>query len=174
MKKYLILAVAFLFTAQVAPAQTGQETLRLFLPSEYKWKAAADQEQGKNRMLEMIPGNETLNNWSIIVTTVSMKGVKNMRLDPIMNAIYSKTKSMNPQATMRVIERGNLGANPWVIFKIEAGLKKVNNPESQLYYLVQGNQNLYNNFVAIKKNALGVLFVDKWTRTFKASRFVIK
>lgn len=71
-----MLAVALFAFVTDAFAQTNNETLRLFLPTEYKWKMASDQESGNARMMELIPGNETLNNWSIIVTTVSIKGVK--------------------------------------------------------------------------------------------------
>ncbi|WP_345947838.1 hypothetical protein ABDD95_13380 [Mucilaginibacter sp. PAMB04274] len=173
MRKYIILAVMTLSCLTNSFAQSQQETLRLFLPSEYNWKLGSDQESGKNRMMELIPKNETLNNWSIIVTTVSMKGVKNMKLDPIMNAIFEKTKSRTPQSKLRIIERKDSGTNPWIIFKIEPGLN-VKNPESQLYYIFQGNQNLYNNFVAVKKDMLGPLLVEKWTKAFKASKLVYK
>jgi len=46
------------------------------------------------------------------------------------------------------------------------------NPESQLYYIVQGNCSLYSNFVAIKEKSLTNEFVGKWKRVFKSSEFV--
>ncbi len=174
MKKHLLLVVALLTTATSLMAQANTETLRLFLPTEYKWKIAADQESGNTRMLELIPGNETLNNWSIIVTTVSMKGAKNMPLTTIMNTVYNKTKVNAPQSKLVMIERKDVGSNPWIIFRISPGMGKTRNPESQLYFIIQGNQNLYNNFVAVKKDMLGPLFIDQWTRVFKSSKLIYK
>ncbi len=174
MKTYILLIVALLTAVTAAFAQNNNETLRLFLPTEYKWKMASDQESGNARMMELIPGNETLNNWSIIVTTVSMKGVKNTPLTSIMNTIYNKTKVNAPQSKLVMIERKDVGPNPWIIFRISPGFGKSRNPESQLYYLIQGNQNLYNNFVAVKKDMLGPLFIDQWTRVFKSSKLIYK
>lgn len=174
MKKYIVLAIVLFAAVNSISAQTNNETLRLFLPTEYKWKIASDQESGNARMMELIPGNETLNNWSIIVTTVSMKGVKNMPLTTIMNTIYNKTKVNAPQSKLVMIERKDIGPNPWIIFRISPGFGKSRNPESQLYFVIQGNQNLYNNFVAVKKDMLGPLFIDQWTRVFKSSKLIYK
>jgi hypothetical protein len=174
MEKCILLAIALFATVNSLLAQTNNETLRLFLPTAYQWKVASDQERGNARMMELTPGNETLNNWSIIVTTVSMKGVKNLPLTTIMNTIYTKTKVNAPQSKMVLIERKDVGANPWIIFRISPGFSSSRNPESQLYFVIQGNQNLYNNFVAVKKDMLSPLFIDKWTRVFKSSKLIYK
>jgi len=174
MKKYFLLAIALFAAVNSSIAQTKNETLRLFLPTAYQWKMASDQERGNARMMELIPGNETLNNWSIIVTTVSMKGVKGMSLTTIMNTIYSKTKVNAPQSKLVMIERKDIGTNLWIIFRISPGFGKSQNPESQLYFVIQGNQNLYNNFVAVKKDMLSPLFIDQWTRVFKSSKLIYK
>ncbi|WP_342644449.1 hypothetical protein [Mucilaginibacter sp. CSA2-8R] len=174
MKKTLLLFLALLGALSRLFAQNNNETLRLFLPTEYKWKIASDQESGNARMMELVPGTETLHNWSIIVTTVSMKGARNMPLTTIMNTIYNKTRVNAPQSKLMMIERKENVPNPWIIFRISPGMGKIRNPESQLYFVTQGRQNLYNNFVAVKKQMLGPLFIDQWTRVFKNSKLIYK
>ena len=72
-----------------------------------------------------------------------------------------------------MIEKDDKAKNPWILFKIEApNFTNDKNPESQLYYIIQGEQSLYSNFVAIKEKKLSSEFIDKWTKVFKSSEFV--
>jgi len=122
-------------------------------------------------MLELIPGNETLTNWTMIGTMTVMKGVKNMDMSGAMKMIFDKTKSRAPKAKLVTIERGGTATNPWIMFKIESpSFTNSNIPESQMYYVIQGNQSLYTNFIAVKKDMLGPLFVETWAKIFKKSK----
>ena len=174
MRKYLfILTVAVLAIFKIAHAQTGTESLKIFWPDEYKWKIASNQKTQTARMIELIPGNETLNNWSMIGIMMSMKGVSNSDLTNVMKALFDKTKGRSPKARLIMVERGGTVKNPWILFKIESPYftnSKV--PESQYYYVIQGNQSLYTNFVAVKQASLGPLFVEKWARVFKKSQLL--
>jgi len=174
MKRYIFFfAIALLSLANTANAQTGAESLKIYWPDEYKWKIASNQKTQTARMIELIPGNETLNNWSTIGTMMSMKGVSNSDLANVMKAIFDKTQGRSPKARLIFVERGGTAKNPWIMFKIESPYftnSKV--PESQYYYVIQGNQNLFTNFVAVKQASLGPLFVEKWAKVFKKSRLM--
>jgi hypothetical protein len=171
MKRCLFLFAVAIFALSSANAQTGSESLKVYWPPEYRWKVGSDQQNTTARMLELIPANETLNNWTMIATMTVLKGVKNMDMSGAMKMIFDKTKNRAPKARLVTIERGGTTKNPWIMFKIESpNFTNSPTPESQMYYVIQGNQSLYTNFIAVKQDALGPLFVERWAKIFKRSK----
>ena len=71
-------------------------------------------------MMELIPGDEQIEEWTIMGTMMSIKGAKNVPMEKVMNLMYDQTKQNAPDATLTLIEKNESGKNPWVIFKIEA------------------------------------------------------
>ena len=171
MKRIILLPVVTFFTA-MAFAQS-QESLKIVWPEEYNWKIGSNQKNDKQHMIELIPGNETISKWTIIGTTVSIIGVKNVPMDVAMNLTFDQAKKDAINPTLTQIERNDTAKNAWIIFKIETpGFKDDKNPESQLYYIIQGNASLYSSFVAIKEKSLSKDFVDKWAKIFKSSQLI--
>ncbi|GAB3927795.1 hypothetical protein [Mucilaginibacter myungsuensis] len=155
-------------------AQPKNETLKIFWPEEYKWKIGSNQQSGTQQLVEIVPGNETINNWSIIGSMLVMKGVQ-MPITDAPNKLYLQTqkRAMNPKLT--VLEQNTTMGYKWVLFKIESPSFVGNpKPESQLYYVVQGKSALFVNFVAIKQKQLPVAFLSKWSGIFKRSLLTIK
>lgn len=150
-----------------------KETLKILWPEEYKWKVGSNQEDESVHMLELIPGNETVEKWTIIGTMTAIKGVKDLPMDKAMALMYDQAKLGSAEAKLTLIEKDVTSKHPWIIFKIEAPhFTNDPTPESQLYYMIQGDVSLYSNFVAIKQASLDDAFVKKWTAIFKASEFV--
>jgi hypothetical protein len=171
MKRINFFIAVILFTIS-AYGQT-RELLKIDWPAEYKWKIGSDQENEKQHMIEIIPGNETFENWSIIGTMISYKGARNVTMDIVLNLMYDEAKKHGDDPTLTPIERNDTAENAWVLFKIEAPhYKHIKNPESQLFYVIQGHSSLYSNFVAVKEESLSPGFVEKWTKVFKASQLV--
>jgi hypothetical protein len=171
MRHYFLLA--FILSAFVTVGQTKIENLKINWPDEYKWKVATNQEDDKQQMIEVIPGNETIDKWTIIGTMMSIKGVQNVPMEVAMNLMFDQAKqsAINPKLT--IFERNDTAAHPWILFTIETPkFKDDNNPESQLYYIIQGSSSLYSNFVAVKQKKLSKDFIDKWVLVFKASELV--
>ena len=167
---FVVLLVAL--TGHTSLAQS-QENLKIIWPEEYKWKIGSNQENENIHMLELIPGDEKIDKWTIMGTMMSIKGAKNVAMDKAMNLMFDQAKQNAPKATLTLIEKDEAAKNPWVIFKIESPrFNNDKNPESQLYYIVQGESSLYSNFVAIKEKQLQEEFVNKWVRVFKSSELV--
>jgi hypothetical protein len=84
-----------------------------------------------------------------------------------------QAKQNAPAAKVTLIEKNEEGKNAWIIFKIESPrFKNDSKPESQLYYIVQGESSLYSNFVALKEKKLSDEFVNKWKEIFKSSELI--
>jgi len=172
MKNNILFIVFFVLTI-TSFGQTTIENLKIVWPEEYKWKVGSNQEDKAQQMIELIPGNETIEKWTIIGTMMSIKGVKNVPMDVAMNTMFEQAKQNAIKPTLTLVERNDTAKNAWIIFKIEAPkFKNDKNPESQLYYIIQGQSSLYSNFVAIKEKTLSKDFVDKWTKVFKSSELI--
>jgi hypothetical protein len=150
-----------------------KETLKIVWPEEYKWKIGSNQETETVHMIELIPGNETVEKWTIIGTMMSYKGAQGFPVDKAMNLMYDQAKQNAADAKLTLIEKDEAAKHPWILFKIESpSFKDDPTPESQLYYIIMGETSLYSNFVALKKAKLDDAFVSKWKAIFKASEFV--
>jgi hypothetical protein len=173
MKRLLLLSVLAILTGHAFGQ--NQETLKINWPDEYKWKIGADQKDGTQQMIEIIPGNESIDKWTIIGTMLSIKDVHNVPMDAAMNLMFDQAKKDAISPTLTLIEKNDTATSPWIIFKIEAsGFQDDKTPESQLYYIIQGKAALYSNFIAIKEKRLPEEFVIKWTKIFKNSELTDK
>jgi hypothetical protein len=77
MRTTIILLLIFT-TANYSIGQGQSENLKIVWPEEYKWKVGSNQENESIHMMELIPGNEKIEKWTIIGTMMSIKGAKNV------------------------------------------------------------------------------------------------
>src|SRR5688572_21445656 len=112
MKSILTLLSIFL-VCNISLAQS-QENLKIVWPEEYKWKIGSNQENESMHILELIPANEKIENWSIMGTMMSIKGAKNVPVDKAMNLMYDQAKQNAPKATLTLIEKDEAAKNPWI------------------------------------------------------------
>jgi hypothetical protein len=172
MKPLLFLAF-FILTTILSSGQTKIESVKIKWPDEYKWKTGSDQEDKTQRMIEMIPGNETIDHWTIIGTMLVIKGATNVPMDIAMNLMFDQAKQTAINPVLTLLEKNDTAKHAWILFKIESPkFTNDKNPESQLYYIIQGENALYSNFVAIKEKTISKEFADKWVKIFKASELV--
>lgn len=173
MKKVFLQAALMTLVTLGALGQEKIENLKIIWPEEYKWKIGSNQEDASVHMIELIPGNEEIDKWTIMGTMMSIKGAKNIPMDNFMKLIFDQAKQNASKAKATLIEKEEGDKNHWIIFKIES--PRFNNdesPESQLYYVIQGESSLYSNFVAVKEAVLSDKFVEKWKEVFKKSELV--
>lgn len=151
------------------------ESLTLDWPDEENWKVGSKQENGQITMVELIPANETLENWTEFGSMMSIKGVQNVPMDKAMNMMYEQAKKQSPEAKLTFIEKDESVKYPWIIFTIESpSFKNDKTPESQLWYIVQGKISLYTNFRAVKKSTISSDLKEKWIKFFKTAQIVNK
>lgn len=151
----------------------SQESLKIIWLEKYEWKLLSNQENDNVHIIEIIPGKEEAENWTMLGQMMSIKGALNVPMDKAKDLMFEQTKTTSPKAKLTVIEKNEQDEYPWILFKIEnpnfEGDKK---PESQLWYIRQGKTSLYVNFIAKKKKKLKEEFVEEWSKVFKESEFV--
>lgn len=156
-----------------ATGQIQSERLKLDWPDEYNFKVGSNQENETQQLIELIPEKETLENWTMMGSMMSIKNVRNVPMDKAMEMMFSQAKQASDHTKLTFIEKDDKALNPWVLFKIEtADYKDSPNPESQVYYIVQGRRALYINMIALKKKELPKDFVDTWSGIFKKAEVV--
>jgi hypothetical protein len=91
-----------------------------------------------------------------------------MRQSTLNDLISFYKSGMDTGSTLTVIEKSDSLPNFWVIFEVETPkTDKYPEPESDLYYVVQGDYAVFENHVAIRKPTLSEDFVLKWSKIFK-------
>lgn len=153
--------------------QQSGESLSLHWPENENWKVGSNQENEDMTMLELIPSNETFENWTEIGTMMAIKGAKNVPMDKAMEMKFQDLKKNSPKAKLTFIEKDESVEFPWIIFTIECPkFKNDKNPESQLWYITQGKTSLYINFRAVKQATVPTNLKDKWITFFKTAKIV--
>jgi hypothetical protein len=167
--KQLLILLFFMGFAVSGIAQTE----RLVIPWPENWKIGTEQKNHTVNTVELISSTEKMDSWTILGSMESNKGTGNSAMETSMNATFNEVKKNAINPILTFIDKKEVAKNPWILFKIEAAENKNNNiPESRLYYIVQGDDALYSNFVAIKEATLSKEFTKHWTGIFKLSRLV--
>ena len=163
------------FVTNLVFSQARVENLKMYWPDEYKWKVGSDQENATMHLLELVPQNESIDDWKTLRTMQSLKGVTNMPMAKVPDLMFQQAQKAAPNAKLMVYEKNDQVKAPWIIFKIESP-EFTGKPttESQLFYVIQGQTALYINFVSIKKKTLSDEFTKKWIGVFKSSELVYK
>lgn len=132
-------------------SQDKIENLKIDWPESYEWEIGSNQENESMHMIELIPKSQSLQNWKIIGTMISIKGATNVPMDVYIDLMYTQMKQNAPKAKLTVLEKDETGKNHWALFIIESPrFNDDKTPESQIYYVIQGNSSLYSNLVAVK------------------------
>jgi len=169
MKSILITSLFFFFSL----ISFGQESLKIHWLEKYEWKVLSNQESESMHMIELIPGKEDGQNWTKLGQMLSIKGAKNIPMEEAQKMMFQQTKTTSPKAKLTFLEKDENDPYPWILFKIESpNFTDDKNPESQLWYIKQGETSLFVNFIALKKKKLKDDFVDEWSKVFKESEVV--
>lgn len=154
--------------------QSVHESLNIPWPKEYNWKIISEEIDSLASTLKMIPGNENIET-NTIVGNISI--VKNnfhvSDIDQVIDQFRKSALQQSSNAKFKVLEKKENTKNFWTIFKAEtSSFPNDPNPESQLWFIIQGDSTLYINFVAVRQSKLNKEFIVKWTQVFKNSQLV--
>jgi hypothetical protein len=169
---FKIILFTFFFTANAGylQAQRPAERVETEWPEEYNWQVAGRLNSGNKQTIYIIPGNETPGTASIIGSIVAFKG---LRYSSINEIIIHYKQQLDSGSTLTLVTMQDSARPLWVIFKVETpATTKYPEPESDLYYVIQGEYALFEDHVAIKQPNLSQEFINKWSKIFKNSRLV--
>lgn len=155
-----------------ANAQEKIERLETAWPAQYKWKIVSQRDDSSQMNTFIIPGNESVNSATILGAIRVMKGFKLAKSEEILNYYRNHIDS---GSVLTVVEQLESDSHPWVLFKVETpATRKYDVAESDLYFVIQGDFGLYENYVAIKEAFLTRDFVAKWSKVLKSSKLILQ
>jgi hypothetical protein len=173
MKRSIFILFTLFIISAFAFCQDKTEGLKMTCPDSYNWKVGSDQENDSQHLVELVPAEETIDKWTIMVTMQTLKGTVNVPIASVPAALMSQAQKTAPEAKLTIFEKDEKAKTPWILFKIESpSFTNDPQPESQLYYVIQGKTALFINFVAIKRRGLPDDFSSEWKLVFKASELV--
>jgi len=155
--------------------QFASESLMIDWPDEEGWKVANLQDSDEKKMIELLRNKETFDNWTEIGTMYVYKNIgleMNIPITKTMELMYVGAKRNCPSAILTIIEKDDKAKYPWIIYKIECSSS--NGSESQVWYAIQGTNELFVSFRAVKQEAIPTDVQDKWVKFFKAPKIVIQ
>lgn len=167
-----LLLVFIFFVVQLnLKAQNNKEYINIDWPPEYNWKVVDRKTESNIKSIVIIPGSETVKNPSIIGTIAARMGAHFNNLADIVK-LYKD--HLDTGTKFSLIESSDSASHLWIIFKVETPKNdKYPEPESDMYYVTQGEAALYENYVAIKKPSISPEFESKWVNVFKTAKLTI-
>lgn len=172
MKNALLIALSF-FSFDTICAQVTSERLEINWPVKDRWKLLADNKDSMSHILEYAPQEATLTKWDTIIYVQTIKNIVAPSLDLVLSSYSKAALKESSKAIFTVIDKDESTKNFWVIYKVEtADFPNDPVPESQLWYIVQGNETLFVNFIAVKEKTISDAFVAYWSKVFKTSKLI--
>ena len=93
-------------------------------------------------------------------------------VDIIIKIYEEATLKESPLAKLTILEKSKEGEGIWVLFKVETpSFPNDPKPESQLWYVIQGEKTLHSMFIAKKEKTLSKEFIKKWSKVFRSGEF---
>jgi hypothetical protein len=173
MKRTLLVFFTLIVFCAPSFCQDKTEGLKISWPDNYNWQIGSDQENDSQHLVELVPADQTIDNWKILVTMQTLKGTVNVPIASVPEALMRQAQKTANGAKLTILEKDEKAKTPWILFKIESpSFTNDPTPESQLYYVIQGQTALFINFVAIKNRGLSDDFSNQWKIVFKSSELV--
>jgi tetratricopeptide (TPR) repeat protein len=153
-----------------------RESFSLNWPENENWIIGNSQEDDQIKITELIHANESIDNWTELGYMSSIKRARVLSAEKAMSLFYDQAKTEAPEARLTLLEQSDSTAQfPWIIFTIEApGFISDPTPESQLWYVVLGDQALYANFIAVKEATFPKDKRQKWIDFFKTGKVITR
>lgn len=167
MKK--LFTIIILFLALTSSLQTIAQTkgqsdfVKINWPKAEKWHIADQQKSDSQTMIEFLKGSETFDNFSEIATTYIFRGSMYVPITDKMEELYNRIKKNAPSAKKTMIDKDEKSNCPWYIYKIESPT------ESQVWFAVQGKNEIHVSFWATRSGEIKSELQDKWVKIFKSS-----
>ena len=142
-------------------------------PEEYKFKVTADQEDSISHTRQWLPANETITNWTIVVSISTIKNFNVPNIDLIIKSYTDAAVKESSVAKYEILEKKDAPGEMYAILKVETPYYPNDpHPESQLYYFKPGENALFTCMVAVKQAKLPAEFVNKWSLVLKNSKLM--
>ena len=167
------LSVLFLACMFLWSAAQKTDSLQIDFPAKYKLKLSNSKENIEMKVLEYIPENENWENYSIIVTKLTMKNMASVPLQTLFEYHRKMAEEKVEHLTITEISKNSENGREFKLFTMEADAYRDHSvTESQVYYFVKGDKDIIMCIAAIRQKKLPAEFVGEWSNIFLKSQFI--
>ena len=163
--KIIVLFTFLIFDNINAQSNSKTQTLTINWPKEEGWHIVDQQNNAEQTttMIVLLKDKETIGNHSEIGTTYICRGSMNIPIANKIEELFQPPKYA-PTAKRTIIETDEKAKYPWSILKIEY------TTESQIWYIIQGKNELYCSLWSINQKEITPKSQEKWVKIFKSSK----
>lgn len=99
----------------------AQESLRIEWPDEYQWKIITNEENEELHVLEIIPGKDSVETWTILGQMMSIKNMLNADVEKIAHIMHEELMHSAAKARMQILQKDiTEKSHPvWILYSIE-------------------------------------------------------
>lgn len=167
------LSFLFLFSMFFWSSAQKTDSLQIDFPAKYRLKLSNSKENMQMKVLEYIPENENWENYSIIITKLTMKNTAALPLQTLFEYNKKMAEEKFNNLTITEISTNKAGEKEFKLFTMEADVyKDSSGTESQVYYFVKGDRDIILCIAAVKQKKLPAGFVNEWSNIFLKSQFI--
>ncbi|WP_162932516.1 hypothetical protein [Solimonas sp. K1W22B-7] len=151
------------------------EGMLLDWPDEEGWKAANKQENSRVQMIEIVRGEETVDNWTELGTMISNKGTVLPSIAMGYETYKTQLEKTCPGAVFEIRDVEADAEYPRMIFTFSCErTPKDGHAESAVWLLMQGKQSLYVAQRAIRSARIPEDLCLRWIEWLKTARVVVR
>lgn len=163
----LFTLLAFSTINAVAQSNSQSEKLTIKWPKEEGWHIVNQHDNANSTvtMMVLLKDKETIENHNEIGTTYICRGSMYVPIEKKIEEFFQPLKHA-PTAKTTIIEKDEKAKFPWVILKIESPT------ESQIWYAIQGKNELYCTLWSTKQKEITPESQEKWVGIFKSSEII--
>lgn len=160
-------------------AQKANEHIRKFcdrkapLDLESRWPEMEDwtvvhRNDGKHqKRIQLVPKNESFPEWDHLGSLSALKNIRGIPMDTARYLLKRQAKGKCKEASTRTLEK-NDGKNAYIFFILTCSDHiNTQEPETQLWYVEQGERHLYAYFVALRQKGFSEEQKRKWQTFFR-------
>jgi hypothetical protein len=165
--KIIVLFAFLIFNNINAQSNSKTEIFTINWPKEEGWHIIKRDNNASSTvmMTVLLKGNETIENHSEIGTTYICNGSMYVPIENKIEELFQPLKN-TPTAKRTIIEKDEKAKYPWSILKIEYPI------ESQIWYIIQGKNELYCTLWSTNQKEITPKSQEKWVKIFKSSKII--
>lgn len=166
--KSFVLFVFFVYSISNAQSNSNKEKFTINWPEDEGWHIVDQQDdvRGMLTSIRYLKGKEFIGNSSEMVATDICRDSLYVPLSKA-EAFYPPLKYV-PATKRTIIERDDKAHYPWFILKVEHA------SESQIWYVIQGKNELFCNVWLTQQKEITPESQEKWVKVFKSSTIILE
>lgn len=147
------------------------ENIALNWPPEEHFKIVSNEDNLPFHTMQMLPANETVDKWTTLATVISLENFQVPSIEAAIKIYTDESVQASPLAKCTILSKSNEPGKQYALFKVEtSSFHNTGKPDSQVYYIRQGQGALFICLVEIKQPLLNQSFADKWAAVFMSSK----